>query len=108
MLQALEAHLIVIIYCSSCLQSKHKRYIDEILSNRQLAAKAIVYVNELIYTDSGEVLRGPDWEQMSLIAQVYPYRKSNLPDQIIDHVLARTQKLRQQVYVRDVLRGEIF
>ena len=107
-LQALEAHLIVIIYCSSCLQSKHKVFMDELLSNRSLAAKSIVFVDESVYTSLEESLTLPNWEQISLITQVYPYSKSNLPDHIIDQVLATIQKLRRQVYVRGVLRGEIF
>jgi hypothetical protein len=103
-LQAFEAHLIVAVYCFNQRQSKGKMLIENILSNKILAAKTIVYVEESLERAS----IAPFWEQISQITQVHRYNKSNLRDEMIGKVLAETQKLRRQVYVRDMLRGEIF
>ena len=108
MLQAFEAHMIVAVYCSYRQQSKGKMLIENILSHKVLLAKSIVYVEESVRGGLEKALIAPFWEQISQTAQVYHYDKSNLCDEMVSQALAEAQKLREQVYVRDMLRGEIF
>lgn len=107
MLQAFEAHLIVVVYAHRQAQGWYTTLLNKILAHTQFMAKSIVIVEKSIYTQVDEMLTEPDWNRISKVAELHVYDKSELPDTIVARVSTITQKIRQQVYVRYLLAGEI-
>lgn len=106
-MQAQEAHVIIMIYRSRGTQSERDILMSDILNNFVIAQKSIVFVEDTMFTKLKESVTGQDWENMSKVAQVHTYQATEQPEEIVNKVKAITQKLRRRVYVRNLLKGAI-
>lgn len=104
-MQAQEAHVIIMIYRSRGTQSERDILMSDILDNFGFAQKSIVFVEETMYAKLKESVTGQDWENMSKVAQVHTYQTTKQPEDIVNKVQDITQKLRRRVYVRNLLKG---
>jgi len=106
-MQAQEAHVIIMIYRSRGTQSERDILMSNILDNFAFAQKSIVFVENAMLTKLKESVTGQDWENMSKVAEVHTYQATEQPEEIVNKVKDITQKLRRQVYVRYLLKGAI-
>jgi hypothetical protein len=103
-LQAEAAHLIVMIYGSRGTQTER----DFILTDRDLAAKAIILVERRLYEQiKTRALAGKSWEEMSGVATILQYKKSDSEAALVRKVCELTHKIRTALYVRDLRRRTI-
>jgi hypothetical protein len=106
-IQAREAHIIIMIYRTRGTQSERDILMSDILNNPGFAQKSIVFIEEAMLEKVKNSVTGQDWENMSKVTEIHTYQKTKLPKDIVDNVQVITQKLRRRVYVRDILRGAI-
>jgi len=103
-LQAEAAQIIVMIYGSRGTQTER----DFILTDRELAQKAIILVEKQLYeTIRKRSLAGKSWEEMGQVARIIVYRKSERLQNLVDKVCKITQQIRTALYVRDLRRKVI-
>ncbi|MFA5291970.1 MAG: hypothetical protein WC496_02940 [Phycisphaerae bacterium] len=106
-MQAQEAHVIIMIYRTRGTQSERDILMNDMIDNPCFAQKAIIFVEEEMYSKIKESLTGQDWERMRKVSDVQLYNVNDLPDKIVKKAEDITQKLRRKVYVRNLLKGAI-
>ncbi len=106
-MQAKEAHVIIMVYRSRGTQSERDILMTDILDNPGFAQKSIIFVEEKMYARIKESVTGQDWERMSKVTEVNVYQTTKQPEDIVNRVQDITQKLRRRVYVRNLLKGAI-
>jgi hypothetical protein len=102
-LQATAAHVIIMIYGSRGTQTER----DMILTKDSVAAKAIIFVEETLSDVVRKSLAGQSWRRTSDLAKVILYKRSELPDGILEEACDLLQEMRKTVYVRDLRNGDI-
>jgi len=107
MLQAFEAHLIVVVYRQRQTQGWYLRLLKRILAHMKLLAKSTIMIEKSTYARAGVILPMQDWNIINKVAELQVYDKSELPYMIADRISKITQKMEQQIYVKKVLRGRI-
>jgi hypothetical protein len=106
-MQAQEAHVIIMIYRSRGTQSERDIFMNDILNNVGFAQKSIIFIEESMHAKLKKSVTGQDWERMGKVAEVQIYKTNEQPEHIVNNVKTITQKLRRRVYVRDLLKGAI-
>ena len=101
-LQAESADVIIVLYGSRGTQTEH----DVILANSEIASKAIIAIERrLKKTLVTRALASEAWRKTSKHARIIVYNEKQLPDLVVDEIIAMTQEIRQAVYVRGLRLG---
>jgi hypothetical protein len=103
-LQAEAAHVIVMLYGSRGTQTER----DVILTEREIACKAIVLVEKNMYQQLlPNSVAGKSWEEMGRTAKIIPFSKRDLPKGVVADVCKLTEEIRCACYVRDLRRRNL-
>jgi hypothetical protein len=103
-LQAEAAHVIIMLYGSRGTQTER----DVILTERELACKSIILIDKAVYARVlPQTISGKSWEEMSHLAKVIPFKRTDLPRRVVKIVSELTDQIRCACYIQDLRRRNL-